>query len=162
MARDDIVYAPCVYGYATYGEADMRLRLGFAPFPGPRAPHQAGTAIGGTAIALSRHCRHRDAALAFMAHALSDTAQLDVIPAHHGQPALAAAWRSPAIDSAYNGFYAATRTTLATAWVRPRLRGYPLFQQQAGVVAARCLAGDLTRAAAVSAILELAAEVGAR
>ncbi len=162
VARDDIAYAPCVYGYATYGEADMRRRLSFAPFPGAAAPQAAGTAIGGTAVGLSRHCKDQAAALAFMAFLLSDEAQREIIPAHHGQPALASAWDVAVTDAAFNGFFSATRSTIDTAWIRPRLPGYPLFQKEAGIVVRSLLAKEMTPGAALDAIEALATKVNRR
>ena len=157
VERDDIVYAPCVYGYATYGEADMRRRLSFAPFPGPDA---AGTAIGGTAIAVSRSCAAPEAAAAFVRFMLSDEAQATIVPQHHGQPALLAAWNDATIDARFNGYYSATHGTMDAAWIRPRLRGYPRFQKLAGIEAHKALSGQQTIGVAVQKILELADEVG--
>lgn len=159
VARDDIVYAPCVYGYATYGEADMRRRLSFGPFPGAVAPYHAGTAIGGTAMGLSRHCANKDAALAFIEFVLSDEAQCQIIPAHHGQPALAAAWDDAATDARFNQFFSTTRSSIETAWIRPRLPGYPLFQKEIGVVVRRFLAGEMDMGAALDEIETLTAGV---
>ena len=160
VARDDIAYAPCVYGYATYGEADMRRCLSFAPFPGTTAPFAAGTAIGGTAVGLSRHCKHQLAALAFISFLLSEEAQRKIIPAHHGQPALLSAWGDAAVDERFNGFFSATRSSMDTAWVRPRLPGYPAFQKDFGVVVRRTMAKELTVEAALDDIAALATKVG--
>ncbi|MET3898025.1 multiple sugar transport system substrate-binding protein [Devosia sp. UYZn731] len=159
VARDDVVYAPCVYGYATYGEADMRKRLSFAPFPGTTAPHQAGTAIGGTAVGLSRHCKDPTAALRFIAFLLSDVAQREIIAAHHGQPAIAAAWDDAVTDARFNGFFSAIRSTIDTAWIRPRLQGYPNFQKEAGIVVRRVLAREIATEAGLDAIMALADKV---
>ena len=156
VARDDIAYAPCVYGYATYGEADMRRRLSFGPFPGPAA---AGTAIGGTAIAISRSSALRDAAARFVEFILGTEAQADIVPRFHGQPALLAAWNDPIVDARFNGYYSATRETMEHAWIRPRLPGYPCFQKLAGIEAQKALAGEQTFPAAVENILAHAAQV---
>lgn len=161
VARDDIVYAPCVYGYATYGEADMRRRLSFGPFPGIRAPFAAGTAVGGTALGLSRYCRHQDAARAFMTFVLTHEAQVEIIPRFHGQPALREAWEDPDVDARFNGFFSATRETIERAWIRPRLPGYPEFQKQAGTVVRRFLAQELSAIQAVDQVLRLADQVNA-
>lgn len=159
VGRDDVVYAPCVYGYATYGEADMRRRLSFAPFAGTTAPFAAGTAIGGTALGLSRHCRDRDAALKFIAFLLSDVAQGKIIAQYHGQPATAAAWGDSVTDKRFNGFFSATRSTIETAWIRPRLPGYPNFQKEAGIVVRHILSRDVAIDAGLDAILDLADKV---
>ena len=136
VARDDVAYCPAVYGYATYGEADQRRRLAFGPFPGAVAPFEAGSILGGTAIGVSARCKHPEAAIAFVGHMLQPTVQLDLVPAHHGQPALVAGWREPGNDERFNGFYSAAFSSLDTAWVRPRYPGYPVFQAEAGRVVA--------------------------
>jgi multiple sugar transport system substrate-binding protein len=154
-ARNDLVYAPCIYGFATYGEADFGNRLSFAPFPGPVAPHQAGSAVGGTALGISRHSAAQTEALDFARFLASSHAQVQIIPSHHGQPAHAAAWRSDALDRTYNGFYSATLQSLDQAWVRPRIAGYAAFQQQSGVIARLAMTGELGLSEAVSKILKL-------
>jgi multiple sugar transport system substrate-binding protein len=159
VARDDIAFAPCVYGYATYGEADLRRRLAFGPFPGPDGT-PAGTVLGGTALGLSRRCPHRNEALLFLRFCLTEEAQRSIIPHHHGQPALASAWADAEIDRRFNGFFSATHSTIDSAWVRPRLPGYLPFQHAAGEAVRQMLAGELTARAAVERILALAERVG--
>lgn len=136
VARDDIAYCPCVYGYATYGEADQRRRLSFAPFAGLAAPFHAGATLGGTALAVSRTTVQAGACLAFLGFAAGARAQCDLIPSRHGQPAAVAAWHDPAIDARFNGFFSATRGTVDASWVRPRHRGYISFQAAAGAIVA--------------------------
>jgi multiple sugar transport system substrate-binding protein len=140
IARDDIVYCPCVYGYATYGEADYNHRLSFADFAGTMEPYHAGTVLGGAAMGLSRGCRHMDEAITFLRFAASERAQTEQIAMHHGQPARIEAWDDPAVNQRFNGFFSATRQTIETAWTRPRFCGYPKFQQDAGEIVARTLA----------------------
>ena len=139
VARDDVVYCPCVYGYGTYGEADYRKRLSFSPFVGLKAPYHAGSTLGGTGLAVSRATRHPKEALRFLAFAASDAAQRNLIPSRHGQPALATAWHDPDPDARFNGFFSATRSSIETAWLRPRYRGYIGFQDEAGRLAAEGL-----------------------
>ena len=139
VARDDIAYAPCVYGYGTYGEADQRRRLSFGPFAGLRAPYHAGSVLGGTGLGISRQTPHPQAALAFLRFAASDAAQLVLTPQHHGQPAVAAAWSDPALDETFNGFFSAVAPSIIAAWTRPRYAGYIAFQDKAGRIAAEAL-----------------------
>jgi len=160
VARDDVVYCPCVYGYATYGEADQRRPLAFGPFAGTNQPWHAGSAIGGTAIAVSRHCAAPDAALDFVAFLLRDDVQTRLIPETHGQPATVQSWDDAANDRRFNGFHSAARSSMDTAWVRPRHAGYTAFQHEAGIVIAATLRGALAEADAVDRVLALAARVG--
>ncbi len=152
VARDDIVYAPCVYGYAAYGEADQRRRLGFAPFAGPSAPHDAGTAIGGTGIAVSARTGAADAALDFIRFMASEEAQNEIIPANHGQPALAVAWDNPRWDAVFNGYFTAVRSSLDRACVRPRVPNYIPFQNQVGMLVSAYLEQRMTEDQVCSAV----------
>ncbi|CAM5196960.1 hypothetical protein CDEF62S_03296 [Castellaniella defragrans] len=139
VARDDIVYCPAVYGYATYGESDQRRPLSFGPFVGMRAPFAAGATIGGTALGLSRYCSERDFALGFIRHMLSDDVQRHLIGAHCGQPASVAGWDHPENDVRFNGFYSAARESMVLSWVRPRYVGYVGFQHRSGQIVAEGL-----------------------
>jgi multiple sugar transport system substrate-binding protein len=156
VERDDIAYTPCVYGYATYGESDMRKPLGFGPFPGVQAPHYAGTAIGGTAMGISRYCDNKQAALDFVAFFVSPPVQDVVIPENHGQGATVSSWDRPRNDEIFNGFYSATRQTIDTVWVRPRMPGYPVFQQRAADVVCATLRGLVDEDQAIDEVLRLA------
>ena len=48
--RDDLVFCPAVYGFATYAEADVTRRLSYTNFPGLREPYSAGSTLGGAGI----------------------------------------------------------------------------------------------------------------
>lgn len=138
IARDDIVYTPCVYGYGTYGEADHRRRLSFADFAGRVAPYHAGSVLGGTGLAVSRNVANKDAALAFVAFAASEEGQRH-IQSKHGQPGLASLWTGGEADARFNGFFSGARRSIETAWMRPRHRGYIGFQAAFGEVVAKGL-----------------------
>ena len=139
VARDDIAFTPCVYGYATYAEADMRAPLRFSDFCGLKAPFAAGSMLGGTGLAVSATTGNRDAALAFVRFCLSREAQDRIIPDNHGQPALTSAWEDAANDARFGGYYSAVRRSIETAWIRPRRPGYIRFQAAAGrIIEAYC------------------------
>ncbi len=156
VARDDVAYCPAVYGYATYGEADQRRPLAFGPFAGAMAPYEAGSVIGGTAIGVSAQCSAPDAAISFVRFMLEEGVQCDLVPAHHGQPALVSGWREPANDRRFNGFYTAAASSVETAWVRPRRPGYPVFQADAGRAVADGLKAGQDAAAVHEAVAALA------
>lgn len=137
VARDDIVYCPAVYGYATYGEADMRRRLAFADFAGLKEPWHAGSAIGGTAVGLSRFATNRAEALELIAFLLSAETQDRLIPSHHGQPALLSSWTNQDNDYRFNGFYSSVRESMESVWIRPRHPDYIIFQNEAGAIVAQ-------------------------
>ncbi len=159
VARDDIAFTPCVYGYATYAEADMRARLAFSDFCGIEAPYEAGSMLGGTGLAVSASCKHPEAALAFVRFALSRAAQDRIIPGHHGQPALASAWNDAANDARFNGFYSGVRRSMEGAWIRPRQAGYIRFQAAAGTIVERYCCREVARDRAIDQVAEAARRI---
>ena len=132
VARDDIVFTPAVYGYATYAEADMRAPLRFSNFCGLVSPFPAGSMLGGTGLAVSAATKQKDAAIAFTRFCLSPLAQERAISEHHGQPALVSAWEDAGNDARFGKFYSSVRASIETAWVRPRRPRYIRFQAEAG------------------------------
>lgn len=132
VARDDIVYCPIVYGYATYGEADQRRRLSFADMPGLNSEDCSGSVLGGAGIGLSANCNSPDEAYAFLRFLNAVETQRDIFTAHHGQPARIEAWNDPVIDKQFNGYFSGIRKSMETAWTRPRYDGYLKFQLDAG------------------------------
>lgn len=144
VARDDLVFCPAVYCYATYAEADQRRPLRFHDFPGPRGP--GGSTIGGTGLGISAHCAHPDLAMTYARFAASAETQR-AFALHHGQPARIEAWRDAAIDARFGGCYSATRQTMEQCWIRPRFAGYLGFQAEAGALIERHLRGDIAQQA---------------
>ncbi|PVE24933.1 hypothetical protein DC522_08415 [Microvirga sp. KLBC 81] len=159
VARDDIAFTPCVYGYATYAEADMRAPLTFSDFCGLRTPYEAGSMLGGTGLAVSASSRHPEAALAFVRFALSRTAQDRIIPEHHGQPALVTSWEDPDNNARFNGFYSGVRRSMETAWIRPRQAGYIRFQAAAGAAMERYCARELSKAQTIDQVASAARQI---
>jgi multiple sugar transport system substrate-binding protein len=131
VARDDLVYCPAVYCYATYAEADIRKPLRFFDLPGLAGRSPAGSTIGGTGIGLSAHCAEPAAALAYIGY-LGTSATQKAFAAHHGQPAHVEAWEDRDIDTRFGGCFSATRATMEAAWLRPRYAGYLTFQAKGG------------------------------
>jgi multiple sugar transport system substrate-binding protein len=142
VARDDLVYCPAVYCYATYAEADIRKPLRFSDLPGLTSPRPSGSTIGGTGIALSAHCAEPAAALAYIRY-LGTSATQKAFAAHHGQPAHVDAWDDREIDARFGGCFTATRATMEGAWIRPRYAGYLTFQAKGGDLVEHHLRGDL-------------------
>ncbi len=142
--RDDLVFCPAVYCYATYAEGDRARPLRFHDLPGPTG-HQ-GSTIGGTGLGISVHCSHPEAALDYARHLALESTQL-AFARHHGQPAHAGCWQDPDIDSRFTGAFAATRRTIEAAWVRPRYHGYLRFQAEGGDMVEAHLRGAMTETA---------------
>lgn len=126
-----IGYAPFVFGYANYARADFgqhRLAFADAPVLGT-AP---GTLLGGVGVAVSASTRFPEEAARFVAQICAPDFQRTDYVRSGGQPGHRAAWTDSAADELCGGFMSGTIATLDAAFLRPRLPGYPRFQQQAG------------------------------
>jgi multiple sugar transport system substrate-binding protein len=124
MAADNgPALCPLVYGYVSY-QTTLRARPAPAWTPGGRP----GSVLGGTGVAVSRHCARPDLAAAELRRLTAPDVQRDLFPRAGGQPAALAAWTDPAVDEAAHGFYTESRSTVDSAWIRPRFAGYVGFQ----------------------------------
>ena len=140
-ARDDLVFCPAVYCYATYAEPDQRRPLRFHDLPGPRGCR--GSTIGGTGLGISAGCKSPEAAKSYARFAASLPAQR-AFARNHGQPALSAIWEDAAINERFGNCYRATRDTIEQSWIRPRYSGYLDFQAKAGSLIEQHLRGALS------------------
>jgi multiple sugar transport system substrate-binding protein len=131
-ASSDLAYCPLAYGYARYAEPELgRHRLAWSAAPGWQDGPE-GSVLGGTGLAVSRHSAERlDDIRAYVRAFLADDVQSDLVPASGGQPAHLAAWDSPSVDRRWGGYYSATRSSVESAWIRPRLPGWIGFQDRA-------------------------------
>jgi multiple sugar transport system substrate-binding protein len=143
VARDDLIFCPAVYCYATYAEPDQRRPLRFHDLPGPCGCR--GSTIGGTGLGISASCKFPELAKSYVRFAASVPAQL-AFADHHGQPARSAVWENAAINQRFGGCYRATRTTIEQSWIRPRYAGYLGFQAKAGPLIEQHLRGVLSEA----------------
>lgn len=131
-ADSAIACAPLIYGYVNYGISGFRDRqIAFADIPATGQHGPAGSALGGTGIAVSAFCKEPGAAIDFAYWVSSGEVQRGPFAKAGGQPGHAAGWDDDAVNAATNGFYLNTRATLDRAWVRPRHQGYMAFQEEA-------------------------------
>lgn len=147
-----LAVAPLIYGYVSYSVAGFRPEIvRFADIPSlGRGP--AGSALGGTGIAVSAHGGNPAEAARFAAWIANGTAQRDLIARHGGQPGHADAWGADSVNAATGDFYRATRATLDRAWVRPRHDGYMPFQHAASERINQALRDGEPAAAAIAAL----------
>jgi multiple sugar transport system substrate-binding protein len=150
--RDDLVFCPAVYCFATYAENDHARPLRFHDFPGPKGA--AGSTIGGTGLGISAHCKNPDAALTYARFAASVATQR-AFAQHHGQPARVEAWRDPVLDARFNGCYGNTLKTIEQCWIRPRFAGYLGFQAKAGDLIEQHLRGQSSDATLLGRLQDL-------
>lgn len=148
-ARDDLVFCPAVYCYATYAEADRVTPLRFHDLPGPRGI--AGSTVGGTGLGISAHCQSPEAALAYARFVAMRSTQSE-FARHHGQPARVECWDDPSVDALFAGAFRNTRRTMDAGWVRPRHRGYLGFQAAASEWIEVHLRGEMSENALFDAL----------
>ena len=127
--QTSIACAPYVYGYVNYAQRGFRARrIRFSDIPTAGSNGPAGSALGGTGIAISAFSTHPEAAADFAFWVASAPVQSGLYAEAGGQPGNGEAWRDVAINRASANFYADTRATLDHSWLRPRHNGYMQFQ----------------------------------
>lgn len=149
MGEEEIACAPLIYGYVSYaGPGFRRNRIAFHDIasvtPGGGV---AGSALGGTGIAVSAFSKDPEAAIAFARHVAGPAVQRERYVQAGGQAGHRAAWTDAGVDRAAGGFYSGTLATLDGAWLRPRHDGYMAFQGPASERISEALRdGDLNGA----------------
>lgn len=131
-AASSIAAAPFIYGYVSYsldGFRSTRVAFHDLPVTGPAGP--AGSALGGTGLAISSSSKAVAEAAAFVQWVASGPVQTRLYAPSGGQPGHARAWEDPELNALTADFYRSTRRTLDRSWLRPRHAGYMGFQQQA-------------------------------
>ena len=142
VAESDAVYCPWAYGYSNYSRRENSVRLQFTNAPAAGVIGCAGTQLGGTGVAVSKQCPHRDEAVVYAKWLASPEHQRGTYVKEGGQPASLAAWLAPEINTAAYGFFLDTLETLRKSYVRPRFNGFVRFFEAAGVEINRCLKGE--------------------
>jgi multiple sugar transport system substrate-binding protein len=159
VERDDLVYCPAVYCYATYAETDRKRALVFADMPGLQTTSPAGSTLGGTGVGISASTVHPNAAMAYVRFLMRDETQR-AFARHHGQPARVEAWDDPDLDGRFGQCFGNTRRTIEQAWTRPRYAGYLRFQADASEVLELHLRGKVPEAQLMGQLAMLHARGG--
>lgn len=131
-STDDIVYCPFAYGYSNYarpGYVKRTLAFGGLLHYGE---HRLRSTLGGTGLAISRHCRNVDLAAEYAQLVAAPFCQRGLFFDSGGQPGHRSAWLDPGVNAATSNFFADTLQTLDEAYLRPRYAGYLDFQDGAG------------------------------
>jgi multiple sugar transport system substrate-binding protein len=154
MATSDrFVLMPLGYGYLSYALDGFRpQRLKFADIPAAGSKGPAGSAIGGTGIAVSAFSALRDAAIDYAYWVAGAAIQKTLYAEAGGQPGHGLAWEDAAVNAPVDGFYRDTRATLEGGWLRPRHDGYMAFQDAAAQRLNQGLLAHEDAAAIVTAI----------
>ncbi|MEM7047445.1 MAG: carbohydrate ABC transporter substrate-binding protein [Pseudomonadota bacterium] len=138
-------YCPFAYGYSNYArKGGYPFALSFIDAPGVNNADPKGTVLGGTGIAISAHCAHREVAVDYAFWIAGADCQKGLFFDAGGQPGHAAAWDDEACNAACGRFFYQTRKTLETAWLRPRYRGYMQLQDRGGDIVFAALQDHIT------------------
>jgi multiple sugar transport system substrate-binding protein len=98
-----------------------------------------GSTLGGTGLAISTKCEHRDVALAYALWLAGKHCQQTLYVESGGQPASKTAWLDDFANRITNGYFRATLPVLENAWLRPRFAGFERFQVAAAEMVAEYL-----------------------
>jgi len=149
MAQEDsLVYCPLAFGYTDYMRPTAPgYRLQFTGIPGVK-----GALLGGAGIGVSAKTAHPHDAMRYAAYLCSGAVQAGAYAAHHEQPAHPAAFVSLQANAQTGQFLAQTASTLQHAYTRPRLPGWPAFQEWLGDLLHDCLLEKIDTPSAVAAI----------
>ena len=141
-STDETAYCPLAFGYSNYSRDAYRAKLltfGLIPSAG-HGP--IGATLGGAGLSLSKRCEHPGVALEYAMFVAGHECQRTLYVESGGQPGRASAWEDQAVNALAHDYFCATRPVLEGAWVRPRFAGFVAFQNEAGRVMARFMAGE--------------------
>jgi multiple sugar transport system substrate-binding protein len=157
-SSDDIGYCPFAFGYSNYARKKYRDNLvsfGVIPSSG-RGP--VGATLGGTGLAVSQKCKHRETALAYALWVTGKLCQRTLYVESGGQPASKAAWLDTHANEITNRYFASTLAVLENAWVRPRFAGFERFQVLATTVISHLLQSNRSSAETLAELDKVFAE----
>jgi multiple sugar transport system substrate-binding protein len=104
------------------------------------------TTLGGTGLAVTSRCAHRELALRYAAFVASPETQCGIYVDSGGQPGHRQAWTGDHANAITRNYFRDTLPALDRAFLRPRYRGSLEFQDHAGEAVQRhMLQGGLER-----------------
>ncbi|HBM3260418.1 TPA: extracellular solute-binding protein [Klebsiella michiganensis] len=130
--RDDWSYCPFAYGYSNYSRAGYARYLLKATDVVSWHGEPLKTVLGGTGLAISAKCQHKEAALAYASYTASAEVQKTLFFDNGGQPGHRGAWLDEEVNRRSLDFFADTLPTLDRSAKRPRYSGFLNFQDHAG------------------------------
>jgi multiple sugar transport system substrate-binding protein len=156
---DRFAYSPLLFGYTNYSRSGFRAnRLRYIDIPsGPLGVR--GSLLGGAGVAVSAQSPNRGAAIDHAFWLASAPVQAGVYFDGGGQPGNSVAWDSGRTNDLTLDFFRGTRQTLEGAYLRPRHPRYIELQDAASPLVTRALLAEITDAAAIRTMNDLAADL---
>jgi multiple sugar transport system substrate-binding protein len=134
-AGDKYVYCPFAYGYSNYGRLGYaEYLLAFTNVAGFESNSVGRTTLGGTGLAISANCQHKEIAVEYAKYVNSALIQRTLYVENGGQPGHRSAWLDETANARTNNFFQDTLKTLDRSYLRPRYDGYLHFQDAGGPV----------------------------
>jgi multiple sugar transport system substrate-binding protein len=149
--EDDVAYSPIAFGYTNYarkGYSNHQLLFGTIP-----GYHSA--ILGGAGIAVSAYSQSPNEAVTYAAWLCSENYQASAYVTAGGQPAHCKAWTSAKANELTGHFFSETRSTIESAYVRPRNLQWPLFQEELGEIIHKGLITNMSVEKIWNGILEV-------
>lgn len=133
MTRTDkYAYSPFAYGYSNYARKGYaRKVLKFHDMVSING-QKLITTLGGTGLAISSECTHKETAAHFAHFAASLNTQKGIFFDNGGQPGHRQAWEDTCTNFVTNDYFKDTLPALDRAFLRPRYHGHMFFQDNAG------------------------------
>ena len=129
---DKYAYSPFAYGYTNYSRKGYARRLlkfsDMVAINGQRLI----TTLGGTGLAISSVCQHKEVAVDFVSFAGSLAIQKGIFFDNGGQPGHRKAWTDTYTNFVTSDYFKDTLPALDRAFLRPRYHGHLFFQDNTG------------------------------
>ena len=139
---DDYVYCPFAYAYSNYSRrAYSKELLNVTDVVYVDGKNPGRTTLGGTGIAISAYCQHKEVAADYAKYVNSALIQKTLYVENGGQPGHRGAWLDETANALSNNFFKDALTTHDNAYLRPRYDGYLYFQDEGAIVVHQFLQG---------------------
>lgn len=129
---DQYLYSPFAYGYSNYSKIGYARKVlkfhDMVKIDGQRLI----TTLGGTGLAISSECKHKEIAAKFAHYSGALDTQKGIFFNNGGQPGHRAAWLDSHCNYYSYNFFKDTLPALDRAFLRPRYHGHLFFQDHAG------------------------------
>lgn len=129
---DKYLYSPFAYGYTNYSKNGYaRKTLKFHDMVSLEGQPLI-TTLGGTGLAISAECKHKDIAAKYAEFVGQPETQKTIFFDNGGQPGHRSAWLDTQTNFKSMDFFKDTLPALDRAFLRPRYHGHMFFQDNSG------------------------------
>ena len=129
---DQFAYSPFAYGYSNYSRNGYaRKILKFHDMVSINE-NPLITTLGGTGLAISAQCQHKDIAAKYVEYVADSQTQKTVFFDNGGQPGHRTAWEDEYTNAQSLDYFKDTLPALDRSFLRPRYHGHMHFQDNSG------------------------------